>query len=80
VIAPDKLQHIGISALLVVFGLVHMPAWVVISLVVGIGVAKEVVWDRWLHQGDPDTWDLVADLVGVGIGVVVSLGLLAVLP
>jgi hypothetical protein len=77
-IAPDKFQHIGVSALLVVFGLVHMPAWVVILSVVFVGLAKEIVWDRLLGRGDPDTWDLVADLAGVGIGVVVSLGLLAV--
>lgn len=34
----------------------------------GIGLAKEIVWDKAFGRGTPDAGDLAADLAGIALG------------
>jgi hypothetical protein len=36
-------------------------------MTLSIGVAKELVHDKLLKRGTPDWWDMVANLVGMGL-------------
>lgn len=64
----DGLLHIVCCALLVgIIGLIA-PLWVAIVATVVVGVAKELVWDKWLGKGTFDWKDLLCDLVGILIG------------
>ena len=41
---------------------------VCLAVAVGVGVAKEVVYDKMLHLGHPDVWDAAATAGGALIG------------
>ena len=41
---------------------------VCLAVAVGVGVAKEVVYDKMLHLGNPDVMDAVSTAVGGVIG------------
>jgi hypothetical protein len=70
VIAQDKVLHFVISTLGVVAMGAILPLWLAAMVMLTVGLLKEVAWDRWLARGDPDTWDFVADVLGVALGVV----------
>jgi len=42
---------------------------------VGLGAAKELLWDRGLGMGDPSWKDFGADLVGTAAGLALSLAI-----
>lgn len=67
-LAEDKLKHIVVSAIIAVVLNLFSPWWVAAVLTLAIGVGKEV-YDKVTGKGHPEWKDLVADLVGILIGV-----------
>lgn len=67
-IPTDKLLHFLASALMVLcLNTFFDPAWSA-GIAIGVGVAKEVIWDKLLKKGSPELEDLFADLLGVVFG------------
>lgn len=64
----DKLKHIVVSAIIAVLLNLILPWWVAGLLTLAIGVGKEV-YDKVTGKGHAEWKDLVADLVGILIGV-----------
>lgn len=63
------MKHIILSAILTVVAKWLLPVWVAAALVtLGIGVAKEV-YDKVSGKGCSEWGDLLADVLGVIIGV-----------
>lgn len=82
-IPVDKWMHAVVSMLITVFlyklfaltGMPLMMTLIVSSvLTAGIGIAKEV-WDK-KNNGSPEARDIVADLIGVVVGVLLVLWIL----
>ena len=82
-IPVDKWMHAVVSVLITVFlyklfALTGMPLTMtlIISsvLTAGIGIAKEV-WDK-KNNGSPEARDVVADLIGVALGILLVLWIL----
>lgn len=67
-IGQDGLLHILCSIVLV--GVINLfaPLWVAIFATFAIGLAKEIIWDKWLGRGTFDKKDLLCDLIGIIIG------------
>lgn len=82
-IPVDKWMHAVVSMLIAVFlyklfaltGMPLMMTLIVSSiLTAGIGVAKEV-WDK-KNNGSPEIRDIVADIIGVALGILLVLWIL----
>ena len=82
-IPVDKWMHAVVSMLIAVFlyklfaltGMPLMMTLIVSSiLAVGIGIAKEV-WDK-KNNGSPEIRDIVADIIGVVVGILLVLWIL----
>lgn len=67
-LTEDKLKHIVVSAIICVALNLFLPWWVAGLITLAIGVGKEV-YDKVTGKGHPEWEDLVADLVGILIGV-----------
>jgi hypothetical protein len=67
-IGQDGLLHILCSIVLVRVIDIFFPLWVAIIATVVIGLAKELIWDKWLGKGTFDKKDLLCDLTGIIIG------------
>lgn len=69
----DKLVHAGIFALPVFLALLaRLPLLAVVPVVALHAPVSEVVQARLLTGRAGDPWDAVADLVGVGLGVLAA--------
>lgn len=66
-LCEDKLKHIVLSAIIAVALNLILPWWVAGLITLAIGVGKEV-YDKVSGKGHPEWKDLVADVVGVVIG------------
>ncbi len=65
----DKVAHAGVFALVVVAALgARVPARWVVPLALGHAVVSELVQHLLLPGRSGDVWDVVADVVGVGLG------------
>lgn len=82
-IPVDKWMHAVVSMLITVllyklFALTGMPLTMTLIvssvLTAGIGIAKEI-WDK-KNNGSPETRDIVADLIGVVVGILLVLWIL----
>lgn len=69
----DGLAHILVSLVLCTVLGVFLPLWAAVLIVLAIGIAKELVWDRWLKKGTAEWRDIVSDAVGILLGVVLVL-------
>ena len=67
-LTEDKLKHIVVSAIIAVTLNLFLPWWVAATLTLAIGVGKEV-YDKVSGKGHAEWMDLLADLVGILIGV-----------
>lgn len=67
-LTEDKLKHIVVSAIICVALNLFLPWWVAGLITLAIGVGKEV-YDKVTGKGHPEWKDLLADLVGILIGV-----------
>ena len=66
--AEDKLKHIVVSAIIAVALNLFLPWWAAALITLAIGIGKEV-YDKVSGKGHPEWEDLVADLVGIMIGI-----------
>lgn len=66
--SEDKLKHIVVSAIICVALNLILPWWVAAILTLCVGIGKEV-YDKVTGKGHPEWKDLVADIVGIIIGV-----------
>lgn len=64
----DKYKHVVVSAIIAVVLNLFLPWWVAAILTLAIGVGKEV-YDKVSGKGHAEWKDLLADLVGILIGV-----------
>lgn len=64
----DGLAHIIVSAVLILALQIFLPWWVAVLVTLAIGIAKEMIWDMWLHKGMPQWKDIICDIVGIAIG------------
>jgi hypothetical protein len=63
----DKLKHIVVSAIIMVALSLVLPKWAAAIITLAIGVAKEA-YDKLSKKGYAEWEDLVADAVGIVIG------------
>ncbi len=69
----DKLVHAGVFALPVLLGLLaRVPLLPVVALMAAHAPVSELVQATLLPERAGDPWDVVADLVGVGLGVLAA--------
>lgn len=67
-LTEDKLKHVVVSAIICVALNLFLPWWVAGILTLSIGVGKEV-YDKVSGKGHPEWKDLLADVVGILIGI-----------
>lgn len=67
-IKEDKLKHVVVSAIIAVVLNLFLPWWVAALITLAIGVGKEV-YDKVSKKGCAEWKDLLADLVGILIGI-----------
>lgn len=67
-IGLDGMAHIIVSAVMLLALQIFLPWWVAVPAVMLIGVAKEVIYDKWLKKGTPQWKDIICDIVGIAIG------------
>ena len=66
----DKIVHCETCALIVIIGAHFLPLWAAALIAGFAGIGKEV-YDIW--HGVPSWWDLLADVVGIAIGILICL-------
>lgn len=67
-LSEDKLKHIVVSAIIAVALNLFLPWWVAALITLAIGVGKEV-YDKVSGKGCSEWEDLLADVIGILIGV-----------
>lgn len=67
-ISHDKLLHFAVCTVLSAILHLIFPAWVVVSIMVILSCAKEV-YDQISGEGTPEWKDLIADAIGIIIGI-----------
>lgn len=65
----DGCKHIIISAILVIVLKLFMSNLAAVTIVLLIGVVKEFIYDKYLGKGYCEKKDIIADIVGIIIGV-----------
>lgn len=64
----DKLKHIVVSSIMAALLSLLIPWWAAGVITLAIGVGKEV-YDKVSGNGHPEWKDLLADLLGILIGI-----------
>ena len=67
-LTEDKLKHIVVSAIIAVALNLFLPWWVAALITLTIGVGKDI-YDKVSGKGYAEWEDLLADIVGIIIGV-----------
>ena len=67
-IPHDKLLHFAVCAVLSAVLHLIFPVWVVVSVMAILSVGKEI-YDQISGEGTPEWKDLIADAIGIIIGV-----------
>lgn len=65
----DGLTHILVSLVLCAVLGVFLPLWAAVLITLSVGFIKELVWDKLLKKGTAEWRDIIADAVGVLLGV-----------
>lgn len=68
----DGLTHILVSLVLCAVLGAFLPLWAAVLITLAIGIAKELVWDKWLKKGTAEWKDIIADAVGITLGAVLT--------
>ncbi len=67
-LAEDKLKHVVVSAVMATVLSLFFPWWAAAGITFAIGVGKEV-YDKVSGKGHSEWKDLLADVVGILIGI-----------
>lgn len=62
--------HILVSKLIVDFSYIFLPLWAAILISAGFGLFKEFVYDKLMKGGTFDKRDLLADMIGIVLGII----------
>ena len=65
----DGLAHILVSLILCAVLAAFLPWWAAVLISLAVGFIKELVWDKLLKKGTAEWRDIIADAVGVLLGV-----------
>lgn len=65
----DGLAHILASLVLCTVLGVFLPLWAAVIIALAVGIIKELVWDLWMEKGTAEWRDIIADAVGILLGV-----------
>ena len=65
----DGLAHMLVSLILCAVLAAFLPWWAAVLITLVVGFIKELVWDRWLKKGTAEWRDIIADAIGVLLGV-----------
>lgn len=65
----DSLLHIIASSIIMGVSNLFLPVWMAIAITAAIGIGKEIIYDKLLDKGTCDFKDIVADAIGIGIGI-----------
>lgn len=65
----DGLLHILCSLVLCAVLVAFLPWWAAVLISLAVGFIKELVWDKLLKKGTAEWRDIIADAVGVLLGV-----------
>lgn len=68
--ANDKLLHAAVCALICITAAKFLPIWVSGLVALVAGVCKEI-YD--IRHGVPSWWDLLADVAGIAVGILICL-------
>lgn len=68
-IGIDKILHVLVSLVLMLEFQRFLPVWGALTVVLAIGIIKEV-YDKVSGKGTPDWRDIVADCIGIILGLV----------
>ena len=69
----DGLAHVLVSLILCAVLAAFLPWWAAALITLAIGVAKELIWDRWMGRGTADWHDIICDALGIVGGVVIEI-------
>lgn len=69
----DYILHFAISALIMAVLGKWIPALIAVLITLVIGICKELVWDKAMKKGTPEWWDILADIMGIALGVFICL-------
>lgn len=64
----DGCKHIILSAIILIILSIFLPKIIAAAITLGLGLFKEFVYDKYMKKGTFDTKDIVADIVGIIIG------------
>lgn len=68
-IGVDKILHVLVSLVLMLEFQRFLPVWGALTVVLAIGIIKEV-YDKMSGKGTPDWRDIVADCIGIILGLI----------
>lgn len=68
-IGIDKILHVLVCLVLMLELQRFLPVWLAFAVVMTIGVVKEV-YDKVTGKGTPDWKDIVADCIGIILGLI----------
>jgi glycopeptide antibiotics resistance protein len=70
----DKMQHV-VCNMTLLLALLYMTGSLLsaISIAIGVGLTKELVYDLYLDRGTSDIYDMLASTIGVILGIMLVL-------
>ena len=68
-ISKDKWEHYAVALTLTRLFRILLPRWIAGLVVLGISVGKEL-YDKFTHKGTPEWKDLLADVLGIIVGMI----------
>lgn len=68
-IRKDDLLHIVCSIIIISSLKIFFPLWLSAIITFGVGILKELIWDKLLKKGTPDWRDIISDTIGIFIGI-----------
>lgn len=72
-LTEDKAMHFMACALVAALAGSLLPWWAGAVMALGIGIAKELVWDMWMKRGTASWGDFAADVLGIPVGIMIAL-------
>ena len=69
----DGLAHVLASLVLCAVLGAFLPLWAAVLVTLAVGFIKELVWDKLLKKGTAEWRDIIADAVGILLGVFIIL-------
>ena len=68
----DKLKHLIVSCAEVIVLSLFVNLMLAVLITIGLGIIKEI-YDSYQPNNKFDWWDMVANLVGIGFGVLICM-------